>query len=74
MDRNRAFIHYAGLSLLTAIIGIIWLTNQTLTYEGNDIAQAGILIGILGSVVTGVLGFMSGLVFGKHIESKEEDA
>lgn len=73
---NRAIAHYAGSALLLAVLGIIWLTNQTLTYEGNDIAQAGILIGILGTVVTGILGFLSGMVLGRHIsatDKKESD-
>lgn len=75
-DGYRAVQHYSGLALLLSIGGIIYLTHLTLTYEGNDIAQAGILIGILGAVCTGILGFMSGMVLGKHITSdkKESDA
>lgn len=66
-DGHRALAHYAGLALLLAIGGIIYLTHLTLTYEGNDIAQAGILIGILGAVCTGILGFMSGIALGRHL-------
>ena len=68
-DKTHAITHYAGLALLLAVGGIILLTHDTLTYEGNDIAQAGILIGILGTVATGILGFMSGMVLGRNMSS-----
>lgn len=73
MIKHGSAIHYAGWALLLSIFGIIYLTNITLTVEGNDIAQAGILIGILGSVATGILGFMSGIVLGKHFSEKTKD-
>lgn len=71
MKGHRAISHYAGLALLLSIAGIIYLTHITLTYEGNDIAQAGILIGLLGSTATGILGFLSGIVLGRHFEKQE---
>lgn len=69
---NRAIAHYAGTSLLLAIFGIIFLTWTALAYEGNDLAQVGILIGILGTVVTGILGFLSGMVLGRHIADTDK--
>jgi uncharacterized integral membrane protein len=70
---NRSLAHYAGIGLLGAIFGIIFLTYTALAYEGNDLAQVGILIGILGSVVTGILGFMGGMVLGRHISESDKD-
>lgn len=71
--QHRAIPHYAGISLILSVGGIIFLTYITLTYEGNDIAQAGILIGILGSIATGILGFMSGIVLGRHFAAKDPE-
>jgi uncharacterized membrane protein len=71
---NRALAHYAGLGLLTSISGIVFLTWTALAYEGNDLAQVGILIGILGTVVTGILGFMGGMVLGRHIAENDKKA
>lgn len=73
MNQHRAIPHYAGIALLLSVGGIIFLTWITLTYEGNDIAQAGILIGILGSIATGILGFMSGIVLGRHFSQTDTD-
>ena len=70
---NRAIAHYAGVGLLMAVFGIIFLTYTALAYEGNDLAQVGILIGILGTVVTGILGFLSGMVLGRHIADSDKD-
>lgn len=70
---NRAIAHYAGATLVLAVFGIIFLTHTALAYEGNDLAQVGILIGILGTVVTGILGFLSGMVLGRHIADTDRD-
>lgn len=72
-QHSKAVIHYAGLALLMAVGGIVFLTWIALTYEGNDIAQAGILVGLLGSVATGILGFMSGMVLGRHFQADLPD-
>lgn len=69
---NRALAHYAGSGLLLAIFGVIFLTYTALAYEGNDLAQVGILIGILGTVITGILGFMGGMVLGRHIADTDK--
>lgn len=72
MVGTRAAMHYAGAALILSILGIIFLTHDVLTIDGNDIAQAGILIAILGGAVTGILGFMSGMVLGRHISAGKD--
>jgi hypothetical protein len=72
LTQYRAIQHYVGATLVMAVAGIIWLTHDTLTYEGNDIAQAGILIGILGTVAANILGLLGGMVLGRHFALKEQ--
>lgn len=71
-SQNRAIAHYAGASLILSITGLIYLTHEVFAYEGNDIAQAAVLIGVLANVAIGVLGFMSGLALGRHISGQKE--
>lgn len=70
---KSAAMHYGGISLILCILGIVYLTKLTLTVEGNDIAQAGILIGILGTVASGIMGLMSGIVLGRHFAAQEQE-
>jgi uncharacterized membrane protein YccF (DUF307 family) len=74
---NRAITHYVGAALLLDILCVAWLIHETLAYEGNDIAQAAVLIGGPISVATLLVGVISGIALGKHMaqeqQAKEDD-
>jgi uncharacterized membrane protein len=71
---HKVFAYSASIALLMAVGGIIMGVHEVLTIQGNDAATAGVLIGVLGTVATGILGFMSGLVVGKHQRVEEPES